>query len=742
MSSRLLKIVLIVGALLLFCACEPTPTPTLGPPPAIICPPGYLVQPSLGAPAAGAIVDSLRPSLTWTFPPVIYPVASSTDTCIPEGYNIELSTGPFFTDNLGGATPGSSNSFTPYNDLEPGKTYRWGVQGISDGVFGPFAGYRYFFTGEACDPASFVAAELLSPADHEMVNELNPTLTWAYPDDCLPPGYRIDLSTESAFADTSLAGGTGSPDTRWGPGVPLEDCTQYYWMVRAVSTDGTVLAPASPTFTFYTNTGDCSPPEGWETSIGIGGRVWEDLCAVPELGPLPDPLPAGCTATPGGGVTGDGIRTPGEPGIKDVMVHLGSGPCPSTNMGVKFTDKDGIYYFDYLPAGTYCVSIDSLENASVLVPGGWTSPAVDGSLVQGAFSLPEANFVYNADFGWRYQFGPSVQFSVLNGVVWDDKCNQTNLVNPSSLHDGCVKDYWGTVTADAVQQASESGIENLWVRLYKGTCGSSTPLVFYAIDYTDEEGGYEFYLPQYQTNSDYCVKIDADESANEVILMPGIWTLPNTSHLQAVHNVNFFTPQTLTEDFAWDRLRRIFGGFDWPIFTLDEDTYCYEGPGPAYRAIMRIPAYLQYYVEAIDLTGKWALIDPDTPINAKENCIIDPVPPSLTHIDDDVTWGGFGFYPPQILGLEQCGLIDPDPPYLERALRCWIMLDIGRAEGQIGELPHLTGPRIITPTPTPTPTPVPSSCSDYTTKDSCTRHQNDGCYWYQINDTLGMCLKK
>jgi len=211
MSSRFLKIILIVAALFLLSACVPaTATPTTEPPMGP-CPPEYLVQPELTSPANGAIVDSLTPALSWVFPPVIYPFGSSTDTCMPEGYNIELSTGPFYTDNLGGATSGSTNTFTPYNDLEPGKTYRWGVQGISYGVFGPFEGYRYFYTGEACDPAAFVAAELLSPSDHEMVNELNPTLAWDYPGDCLPPGYRIDLSTESAFADTSLAGGTGNP---------------------------------------------------------------------------------------------------------------------------------------------------------------------------------------------------------------------------------------------------------------------------------------------------------------------------------------------------------------------------------------------------------------------------------------------------------------------------------------------------------------------------------------------------
>jgi len=234
--------------------------------------------------------------------------------------------------------------------------------------------------------------------------------------------------------------------------------------------------------------------------------------------------------------------------------------------------------------------------------------------------------------------------------------------------------------------------------------------------------------------------IDAEDEFSQIALMPGIWTLPDTPHLQAVYNINFSTPQTFTKDFGWDRLNYMLGPIGWPIFELDKEAYCYEGPLLEYRAVRRIPAYLQYYIEAIDPTGKWALIDPDTPINANENCIIDPVPPSLTHIDDDITWGEYGFYAPEVTGLEQCGVMDPEPPHLERAVRCWIMLNVGRAEGQLGDLPRMTGPR-FTPTPTPTPTPSPTPppyCSRYTTALDCGRDPNR-CYW---DKTKGVCVNR
>jgi hypothetical protein len=86
-----------------------------------------------------------------------------------------------------------------------------------------------------------------------------PMLIWDYPDPCVPQGYRIDLSTDSTFADTSLSGGTGNPSTRWFPGDDLTDCTTYYWRVAAIN--GTTLGPFSITRNFMVNvSGACLYP--------------------------------------------------------------------------------------------------------------------------------------------------------------------------------------------------------------------------------------------------------------------------------------------------------------------------------------------------------------------------------------------------------------------------------------------------------------------------------------------------
>ena len=225
------------------------------------CPTTDLQAPILTGPAMWSVVDSLSPSLTWSYPDA---------TCNPQGYAIDLATGPFFTDDLGGGTGNPSTSWSPGSPLQPGKEYAWGVQAINGTTLGPYAGFSYFFTGPMCNTDALMAPTLLEPAYNAVVTELEPTLIWQYPDPCLPQGYRVDLSTDITFADTSLSGGTGNPSTRWGPGTPLADCTVYFWKITPVN--GSTLGPASGIFAF---------------SIDISGT-----CPTPTpVGPTPTPVP-------------------------------------------------------------------------------------------------------------------------------------------------------------------------------------------------------------------------------------------------------------------------------------------------------------------------------------------------------------------------------------------------------------------------------------------------------------------
>jgi len=265
----------LAGAMILFLAlsgCVPSGgTPT--------CSTASLQAPSLTGPPMWSVVNSLSPSLNWTYP---------DPGCNPQGYAIDLMTGPFFTDDLGGGTGNPSTSWSPGSPLQPGKEYAWGVQAINGTTLGPYAGRSYFFTGPMCETSALNAPALLQPANGAVVSELNPTLIWHYPDPCVPQGYRIDLSTDYTFADTSLSGGTGNPSTRWGPGDPLADCTVYFWKVAPINE--ITLGPASGIFSFTTDVhGTCpTPTPAGPTPVG-----------PTPVGPTPvGPTPAGFVFIP------------------------------------------------------------------------------------------------------------------------------------------------------------------------------------------------------------------------------------------------------------------------------------------------------------------------------------------------------------------------------------------------------------------------------------------------------------
>lgn len=54
----------------------------------------------------------------------------------------------------------------------------------------------------------------------------------------------------------------------------------------------------------------------------------------------------------------DGVRQNNEAGYSGVTVLLGLGPCTSSGYRSTVTDSLGGYFFQDLPAGTYCVFPD------------------------------------------------------------------------------------------------------------------------------------------------------------------------------------------------------------------------------------------------------------------------------------------------------------------------------------------------------------------------------------------------
>ena len=668
----------------------------------VTCPPEYLVAPSLVSPANWAIVDSLSPTLSWTFPTVSYPYPYPGNTCIPEVYRVKISTGPFFTDDLGFDTSGKNNSATYGGELQPGTEYAWGVRPFSSNeegtlVGGLFAGYRYFFTGPVCDAASLVAPTLLEPYNGGSVTSNNPSLIWDYPGSCRPDSYRIELDTSPDFTNTDLNGSTGgNPSTRWGPGESLGDCTTYYWRVTPVV--GDTVGPTSETFTFSVNVGgsDCTP------RTFITGTVWQEYCAIPD-GPLPDPLPFGCVATSGGGATGNGFRDPGEPGISNVVVRIGSGSCPSANLGVTLTDSQGEFLFQGLEAGTYCISVNVNDNTGVLIPGGFTYPAdsTDSDIAYHEVTIADEDLVRYVDYGWLYQFGPTTPIGEVTGTIWHDECRHTgDTYTEGTEPEGCVVYTDGTVHGNGMFESDEEGIAGLWVGISEENC-EATP---FAYSKTDDTGKFYFIVEANpDTVKDYCLTVQSTVGTNSAILGEGLWTYPWMYEEAVAKRMAYVWAGEIQEDrdFGWDYLHlpieSIGPIFEYPKFHIDLDIYCRAGPDQRWQAWAMLEPGMEFEIEGLDRTRNWALISPSRILNPEDF---------------------------------------PNTRLLQMADRCWVMLNGGTQSGDLSRVPLLSGPTLPTETPTATPTPKATTdpCKKYKTVIEC---QNAKCHWTNPNVRTG-----
>jgi hypothetical protein len=143
-------------------------------------------------------------------------------------------------------------------------------------------------------------------------------------------------------------------------------------------------------------------------SASIGGVVWEDICFFTSSG---DPS-AGCldiSADGTGFYRGDGELI-NEPRLAGITVKLAAGACPedaivpdNAVLATAVTDDAGLYRFEGLDAGLYCVAIEPFnsENVDLLIPGDWTWPNY-GVGLQG-INLAAGEERLEVDFGWEFQ---------------------------------------------------------------------------------------------------------------------------------------------------------------------------------------------------------------------------------------------------------------------------------------------------------------------------------------------------
>ena len=140
-------------------------------------------------------------------------------------------------------------------------------------------------------------------------------------------------------------------------------------------------------------------------SATIGGVVWEDFCLGDDPG-------SGCIEFPeeSGNFIGDGTFSAAEEPLSDITISLAAIACPSDGtlppeesvIATTITDAQGLYRFEDLSDGTYCIFMDALseENVNFLIPGNWTYPAT--GVGRYTFFLDPGEQALDLDFGWDY----------------------------------------------------------------------------------------------------------------------------------------------------------------------------------------------------------------------------------------------------------------------------------------------------------------------------------------------------
>ncbi|HJR80509.1 MAG TPA: hypothetical protein VJ821_10580 [Anaerolineales bacterium] len=146
----------------------------------------------------------------------------------------------------------------------------------------------------------------------------------------------------------------------------------------------------------------------------ISGWVWHDECVPGVDGqPAPTSPPSGCVeeASSPGLYRANGILDQNELPIEGLRVTLREGDCAATSLtGIKdevmTISSDLSYTFTGVKAGTYCISIDSLQepNLPLLLPGGWSYPYSNQSLVAQTVTLTAGENKHDVNFGWDHQF--------------------------------------------------------------------------------------------------------------------------------------------------------------------------------------------------------------------------------------------------------------------------------------------------------------------------------------------------
>jgi len=209
------------------------------------CSPCDMVAPDLISPDWREVLDPSSASLNWYY---------SDSSCTPDNFEVILSKdNSYSVVEHSGIVSGSSSTWTP-PVLDDAEEYFWRVRAVDSGDNGPWSTeLRSFFTGPICSAGDLVFPPSLTyPPSGGFFDRSYDSLEWEWQiNACIPESYRIEVSMDSGFVDTTYNGGTGTPGTRWGFGSTPPAATQFWWRVSAFA-DGVWGSP-SAVHSFFTD---------------------------------------------------------------------------------------------------------------------------------------------------------------------------------------------------------------------------------------------------------------------------------------------------------------------------------------------------------------------------------------------------------------------------------------------------------------------------------------------------------
>jgi hypothetical protein len=212
--------------------------PTLPP-----CDAGSLVPPELDDPVLWEILDPSSVVLNWHMDPA----------CEPDQFEIILSQDrDYSVIEITHLVSGDNTSWSPPT-LDSAEEYFWRVAAIKDSTKSSYSFMmKSFFTEPVCDPGDLVMPSLLLPPSGGIFDRGYSSLEWEWPlTTCIPEAYKVEVSMDPDFVDTTYFGGTGNPSTRWGFGSTPPGATQFWW--RIIPSADEVYGPPSIVYSFFTD---------------------------------------------------------------------------------------------------------------------------------------------------------------------------------------------------------------------------------------------------------------------------------------------------------------------------------------------------------------------------------------------------------------------------------------------------------------------------------------------------------